>query len=65
MISWDEWVPESRILKLVEENLERQRDLQSSYSRKREPSKKSTDGSSSTGNSSTKKRAREGATDKV
>lgn len=34
--TWDEWVPESRVLKYIEHNLQRQRDLQTMYSRKQQ-----------------------------
>ena len=32
---WDEWVPESRVLKFNEENLAKQRELREFYARKR------------------------------
>ena len=29
--SWDEWVPESRVLKLNDQNIQRQKDLQKAH----------------------------------
>ncbi len=61
-ISWDEWVPESRILKYDEENLAKQLDLRDSYT-----SKKSQEGAAASkkpetaasGTTSNKKRGRD------
>jgi mortality factor 4-like protein 1 len=38
--SWDEWVPESRVLKYIEQNLQRQTELQQLYARRKEEQKK-------------------------
>ncbi|KAJ3118546.1 Esa1p-associated factor, partial [Nowakowskiella sp. JEL0407] len=55
--SWDEWVPESRVLKWNEENLQKQKDLRESNTiKKSKPREKST---TFTGTDRGRKRARE------
>lgn len=38
--SWDEWVPEHRVLKYNETNLQRQKELQKEHDAKKEKNKK-------------------------
>lgn len=38
--SWDEWVPEHRVLKYNETNLQRQKELQKEHEAKKEKNKK-------------------------
>lgn len=39
--SWDEWVPEHRVLKYNETNLQRQKELQKEHDAKKEKNRKS------------------------
>ncbi|KAI3636567.1 hypothetical protein MIR68_005396, partial [Amoeboaphelidium protococcarum] len=48
-IKWDEWVPETRICKINDENLSRQKDLQQIYAIKKDEGKKASSVSASDG----------------
>jgi hypothetical protein len=40
--SWDEWVPESRVLRYNETNIQRQKDLLATYANKKDDKQKDT-----------------------
>lgn len=60
--SWDEWVPETRILKYNDENLKKQSDLKESYSVTKKKDAKKSD---STMPDKNKKRPRDALQEKV
>jgi hypothetical protein len=67
--SWDEWVPEDRVLKWTETNLQKQTQLREAHNRKK-PARSSTSTSISTdkahdGESRGRKRARDSSLDKA
>jgi mortality factor 4-like protein 1 len=69
MDSWDEWVPEDRVLKWTETNLQKQAQLKEAHNRKK-PVRSSTSTSITTdkahdGESRGRKRARDSSLDKA
>jgi len=67
LFRWDEWVPESRVLKYTDENLKRQADLRDSMSAKNKANKseKKISSSHDTGIEKGKKRGRDFNQEKV
>lgn len=69
LLSWDEWVPEDRVMKWTETNLQKQSQLREAYNKKK-PARSTTSASAISdrahdGESRGRKRARDSSMDKA